>query len=68
MSTIMSQNGRKITKIMHNAEKNFDWGTFGITVHLNNAILKYTDPKLAEMLSTLSSNVASSVHWQYAYR
>ena len=27
MSAIMSQNGRKMAKIMHNAAKNLDWDT-----------------------------------------
>ena len=30
----MSQNGRKIAKIMHNAEKKFDWNT----LHKNDDI------------------------------
>ena len=30
MSAIMSQNGRKFAKIMHNAAKKFDWVTINM--------------------------------------
>ena len=36
MSAIMSQDGRKMAKIMHNAAKNFNW----VTINVRNLLTK----------------------------
>ena len=38
MSAIMSQNGRKMAKIMHNAVKKFDWAKSEITMTESNGL------------------------------
>ena len=40
MSAIMSQNGRKMAKIMHSAAKKFDWNK-DLTILRNFTMLKY---------------------------